>query len=122
MANVFQEPAPVATKLPYRGKPSFASMVAMAARAASEGEAREKEAPSVSPGTGKGTAPTQIMAPTAKTVPASQSFDRKETSIENVWELRILIGQGMIFIERWKSATDVPDMVIGFGRLSRKIV
>ena len=37
MANVFQEPTvPVVPKLPYRGKPSFASMVAMAQRAASQ--------------------------------------------------------------------------------------
>lgn len=84
MANVFQEPAPVAAKLPYRGKPSFASMVAMATRAATEGEAREKEAPSVSPGAGQGVAPAQVTTPTAKTVPASQSFDGKQTNVENV--------------------------------------
>jgi len=37
VANVFQEPGPVASKLPYRGKPSFASMVSMARAAAASG-------------------------------------------------------------------------------------
>lgn len=82
MANVFQEPALVATKLPYRGKPSFASMVAMATRAAAaaEAEAREKDLAG-----GGGTAAAHgVTTPTAKATPAPPLLDGKETNLAKV--------------------------------------
>lgn len=107
VANVFQEPAPVATKLPYRGKPSFASMVAMATRAAAEAENREKESGAAAASTGATAAAAgggggggggggatasaagaagpggnhTATTPTAKTLPASKSLDGRETNL-----------------------------------------
>ena len=70
VANVFQEPGPVTTKLPYRGKPSFASMVAMAARASANNDsdaAPNSPVSTVSPQTESKAAP-QATSP-EKTLP-----------------------------------------------------